>query len=153
MASLGIFDLFFLFITLGISLGLVIPFSGVLVRFRANFNPKGLRLDEEGSTSPPTGPVVKSYFAMFKRVYRIEGWPGLYKGLMPTALSTLIVTLFVLSVFDPEKPRRHSKYAAPDIGILGTMFYSILMLVVSLPATILTYRSITTPFNLATSTQ
>ncbi|RXW25622.1 hypothetical protein EST38_g265 [Candolleomyces aberdarensis] len=148
MASLGFFGIVFLFVTLAISLAIVIPFSGVLVRFRANFNPKGLRLDEEGSTSPPTGPVVKSYFAMFQRVYRIEGWPGLYKGLMPTALSTFTVTVFVLAVFDPEKPRRHSKYAAPDTGILGTLVYSILMLLVSLPATILTYRAITTPVKL-----
>jgi hypothetical protein len=37
---------------------------------------------------------------------------------VPTALTTFAVTLFVLAVFDPEKPRRHSKYAAPDTGIL-----------------------------------
>lgn len=37
---------------------------------------------------------------------------------MPTAITTLMVTLFVLLAFDPEKPRRHSKYAAPDTGIL-----------------------------------
>ncbi|KAF6761209.1 hypothetical protein DFP72DRAFT_987996 [Ephemerocybe angulata] len=121
---------------------------GVLVRFRANFNPKGIRMDEEGSAAPPTGPVVKSYFAMFSRVYRIEGVQGLYKGFMPTTLTTLAVTLFVLLALDPEKPRRHSKYAAPDTGVLGTLFYSILMLLVSLPSTILTYRSVTTIYKL-----
>ena len=59
MASLGFFGIVFLFVTLAISLAIVVPFSGVLVRFRANFNPKGLRLDEEGSTAPPTGPAAK----------------------------------------------------------------------------------------------
>lgn len=148
MAAFGVLELLVLLISLAISLAMVVPFSGVLVRFRANFNPKGIRMDEEGSAAPPTGPVVKSYFAMFVRVFRIEGAPGLYKGLMPTAITTLMVTLFVLLAFDPEKPRRHSKYAAPDTGILGTMFYSFLMLLVSLPTTILTYRSITTPYKL-----
>lgn len=148
MAAFGFLELIALFISLAVSLAIVVPFSGVLVRFRANFNPKGLRLDEEGSTAPPTGPVVKSYFAMFQRVYRIEGWPGLYKGIMPNALTTLVVTLFVLLAFDPEKPRRHSKYAAPQAGIIGTFFYSVLTLVVTLPATILTYRAVTTPVKL-----
>lgn len=72
MASFGLLELVVLFISLALSLAIVVPFSGVLVRYRANFNPKGLRLDEEGNTAPPTGPVVKSYFAMFQRVYRIE---------------------------------------------------------------------------------
>jgi len=108
MAAFGIFDIILLFVSLAISLAIVIPFTGVLVRFRANFNPKGLRLDEEGSTAPPTGPVVRSYFAMFKRVYRIEvcfgwiaaplfsdlmflqGWPGLYKGISQANVLSVI---------------------------------------------------------------
>jgi hypothetical protein len=42
------------------------------VRFRANYNPKGLQLDSEGGAVPHTGPVVRSYFGMMARVYRIE---------------------------------------------------------------------------------
>jgi hypothetical protein len=85
---------------IAISLGILIPFTvssphllfrlycvrtrslggqGVLVRFRANYNPKALRLDAEGEAQAHTGPVIESYFAMFVRTWKIEGWPGLYK--------------------------------------------------------------------------
>lgn len=64
-----------------VSLLLAVPLAGVLVRFRANYTPKGLQLDGEGGLQPHTGPVINSYFAMFARVKRLEGWLGLYKGL------------------------------------------------------------------------
>ncbi|KAJ3575100.1 hypothetical protein NP233_g1326 [Leucocoprinus birnbaumii] len=121
--NLGFLDTILLFITLGLSLAIVVPLTGVLVRFRANYNPKGLQLDAEGGAAPHTGPVVTSYFSMMGRVYRIEGIQGLYKGLMPTAISTFVVTL-------------------------GTLAYSVGMMIISLPTAILTYRSITTPHKL-----
>lgn len=68
----GFFDLLFLLTTLAVILAIVVPFTGVLVRFRANYNPKGLQLDAEGAAVPHTGPVVKSYFGMFQRVYQLE---------------------------------------------------------------------------------
>ena len=49
-----------------------VPLSGTLVRFRANYTPKGLQLDGEGGVQPHTGPVVNSYFAMLWRVKRLE---------------------------------------------------------------------------------
>lgn len=58
--------------SLAVSLLIIVPLTGILVRFRANYNPKGLRLDSEGVVQPPhTGPVV-SFLGMFLRVYRIE---------------------------------------------------------------------------------
>ena len=48
------------------------PLTGALVRFRANYNPKGLRLDAEGGAQPHTGPVISTFLGMLKRVYRIE---------------------------------------------------------------------------------
>jgi hypothetical protein len=139
---------FVLLVALAVSLGVFVPLTGVLVRFRANYNPKGLQLDSEGGATPHTGPVIKSYFAMFVRVYRLEGWPGLYKGLMPTAISTLFVSLLILLFVDTDQPR-HGRYRAPEVGVFGTLFYSIGMLVISLPTAILTYRSITTPHKLS----
>ena len=68
------------FLTYALSLLIAVPLTGVLVRFRANYTPKGLQLDGEGGVQPHTGPVVNSYFAMFARVRRLEGWLGLYKG-------------------------------------------------------------------------
>lgn len=61
-----------LFVAMVISLAIVVPLTGVLVRFRANYNPKALHLDSEGGATPHTGPVVNSYIQMFARVQRIE---------------------------------------------------------------------------------
>ncbi|KAF8893801.1 hypothetical protein BD779DRAFT_1503481 [Infundibulicybe gibba] len=140
-------DIILLLITLAISLAIIVPLTGVLVRFRSNYNPKGLRLDPEGDVQAHTGPVVQSYFAMMQRVYRIEKWEGLYKGLMPTAFSTLVVTAFIVTFLD-TKPR-HGAYKAPEAGILGTLVYSLAMMLISLPTAVLTYRSITTPHKLS----
>ena len=70
---------FLLFI--GVSLAVTVPLTGTLVRLRANFNPKGLQLDPEDGVQPHTGPVISGFFAMMRRVKRLEGWAGLYKGL------------------------------------------------------------------------
>jgi len=131
-----------------ISLAILVPLTGILVRFRANYNPKGLQLDSEGGATPHTGPVVRSYFGMMVRVYRLEGWAGLYKGLVPTAISTLFVSVIILLVVETDQPR-HGKYRAPETGVLGTLFYSLAMLIISLPTSIMTYRAITTPHNLS----
>lgn len=69
---LGFWDLLLLIPSLAISLAIIVPLTGVLVRFRANYNPKGLQLDAEGGAQPHTGPVVQTYFGMMQRVYRIE---------------------------------------------------------------------------------
>jgi len=119
-----------LLLALIISLVIFVPLTGVLVRFRANYNPKGLQLDSDGGAIPYTGPVVHSYFGMMARVYRLEGVAGLYKGLMPTAISSLLVGLVVVLFIDTTQPR-HGKYRAPETGILGTLIYSLGMLILS----------------------
>jgi hypothetical protein len=55
-----------------LTLAVFVPLTGILVRFRANYNPKGLQLDSEGGATPHTGPIVTSYFGMMFRVYRLE---------------------------------------------------------------------------------
>ncbi|KAF7361842.1 hypothetical protein MVEN_00528700 [Mycena venus] len=140
-------EYFFLVPSLAISLFFVVPLSGVLVRFRANYTPRGLSLDTEGSAVPHTGPVVSSYFSMFRRVLKIEGFQGLYKGLMPTFITALTVSLAILTFMD-SPGHRHNSYRAPTAGILGTFLYSILMMLISLPSAIITYRAITTPHRL-----
>ncbi|KAG7440037.1 mitochondrial carrier [Guyanagaster necrorhizus] len=144
---LGFLDLLALTLSLAVSLAIIVPLTGVLVRFRANYNPKGLQLDPEGGAQPHTGPIVKSYFGMMKRVYQIEGWPGLYKGLMPTFLSTSVVTVLIVVFMDTPLPR-HGTYHAPQTGVLGTLVYSIGMMLIALPTAIVTYRAITTPHKL-----
>lgn len=59
-------------ISLTVGLMITVPLTGSLVRLRANYNPKGLQLDEEGVVHPYTGPQVTSFFGMLARVKRIE---------------------------------------------------------------------------------
>lgn len=69
---LDLVALLLLLISLALTLALAVPLTGVLVRYRANYNPKGLQLDAEGGAQPYTGPIIRSYFTMLGRVYRIE---------------------------------------------------------------------------------
>ncbi|KAG2078997.1 hypothetical protein BDR04DRAFT_1124084 [Suillus decipiens] len=133
--------------SLAVSLAILVPLAGALVRFRAHYNPKGLQLDSEGGVQPHTGPVISSFVSMLRRVYRIEGWPGLYKGLMPTLLSTLVITFFLM-IFLSDSNLRHGTYSAPDAGVVGILVYSIFAMLVSLPQVIITNRAITTPHKL-----
>ncbi|KAL6302114.1 hypothetical protein BKA93DRAFT_818693 [Sparassis latifolia] len=104
---------------LAIPLIIAVPLTGALVRLRANYNPKEHQLDPEGNVEAHPGPVVTSFFGMLRRVKRIEGWSGLYKGMMPTLLASAVLAA-----------------------------YGLFSMLVSLPATIKTYRSITTPHKL-----
>jgi len=73
---MGVIDLLaaFLIFCLASSVSLLIhvPLLGALVRFRANYTPKGLQIGEEGGMTPHVGPVVPNYFAMLLRIKRIE---------------------------------------------------------------------------------
>ncbi|KAK0484370.1 hypothetical protein EDD18DRAFT_1197162 [Armillaria luteobubalina] len=149
---LGFLDFLVLTLSLAVSLAIIVPLTGILIRFRANYNPKGLQLDPEGGAQPHTGPVIKSYFGMMKRVYQLEGWPGLYKGLMPTLLSTSVVTVLIVVFMDTPKPR-HGTYHAPQTGVLGTLVYSTGMMLIALPTCnrhvpVIIQSAITTPHKL-----
>lgn len=199
---LGVYEFLLLIPSLAISLAIIVPLTGILVRFRANYNPKGLQLDAEGGAQPHTGPVIHSYVAMLLRVYRIEvcfkplvplGW-CLYicrAGLVftrdlvsctfptmqcwpklicvcavPTLVSSLVISSFILIFLDAPSPR-HGAYKVPIAGILvghlfqfprllinwfwnvqGTLVYSFLMMLISLPTAILTYRQVMHYFKL-----
>ncbi|KAF8187001.1 hypothetical protein K438DRAFT_1973184 [Mycena galopus ATCC 62051] len=84
-----------------ITLGIIMPFVGVLVRYRANYTPKAgaVRLDDEpGLPVNLTSDASLSYFGMMKRVYRIEGWGGLYKGLMPSSIATVVFVVLSIPI-------------------------------------------------------
>ncbi|KAH9972418.1 mitochondrial carrier [Lactifluus volemus] len=137
-------------LVLAIFLLITVPLTGALVRLRANYNPKGLQLDPEDGVQPHTGPVITSFFVMLSRVRTLEGWPGLLKGLMPTLLSNVVLTIFAVIFLDTSlsSPRNHGVYNSPATRMWGTLLYSIFLMLVSLPAIILSYRSITTPYRL-----
>ncbi|KAL1727363.1 mitochondrial carrier domain-containing protein [Schizophyllum commune] len=140
-------DLLALIVSLAVSLAIVVPLSGILIRYRANYNPKALNLDSEGGATPYTGPVINNYFAMLARVWRIEGWAGLYKGFMPTFLTTSMITVGLILFADAPRPGA-GHYRAPDVGIIGTLIYSFGNMLISLPSAILTCRAVTTPYKL-----
>jgi hypothetical protein len=58
---------------------------------------------------------------------------------VPTFLTALTVSLAILAFMD-SPGHRHGTYRAPNAGILGTLLYSLLMMVLSLPSAIITYR-------------
>ncbi|KAI0675211.1 mitochondrial carrier [Trametes maxima] len=151
MSSAG--ELLFLGITLSlslaVSLAITVPLTGALVRLRANYNPKALQLDPEGNVNVHTGPIVTSFFGMLRRVYNIEGFAGLYKGLMPTALATIVMTGFAVGALDSRGLASHTRIDTIDTGVLGVLASGIFGMLVALPAAILTYRSIVTPYKLS----
>lgn len=59
--------------------------------------------------------------------------------LVPTVLSTLVFTVFLM-IFLSESNLRHGKYSAPDSGVLGVLVYSIFAMLISLPQIIITNR-------------
>jgi len=72
------------------------------------------------------------------------------KGTMPTLLFNAVLSFFSAIFLDAtlSSPRNHGAYNAPSSGMWGTLLYSIFLMFVSLPAIIITYRSITTPYRL-----
>ncbi|KAF7350144.1 hypothetical protein MVEN_01316800 [Mycena venus] len=80
---------------IALGLGITMPFTGVLVRYRANYRPKrGVHLADENEAYE-TRAEADSYFGMMRRVHRIEGWAGLYKGIMPSIIATLIAMVAI----------------------------------------------------------
>lgn len=90
---MAFFDMLLMVIVLTIAscIGLLIhvPFVGALIRYRSNYTPKGLQLDQDGQPQPYVGPVIPkyvssiaqgaqltvlrvSYFSMLVRIKRIE---------------------------------------------------------------------------------
>ncbi|OAX39312.1 hypothetical protein K503DRAFT_769608 [Rhizopogon vinicolor AM-OR11-026] len=134
--------------SLALSMTVMVPLLGTRVRFRAHYNPKGLQLHSEGELEGGhhTGPVISSFFGMLRRIYRIEGWSGLYRGLMPSLLFRVIP--FFLVILLSHSNLRHEMNNDSDGGAVGMLAYSILVMLVSLPLEIITNRAITTPHKL-----
>jgi len=69
---LNLLDMMIVLGDVAIALAVVPPIVGIGVRYRAHYNPKGLQLVSEGEEHPHTGPHISSFFAMMRRVHRIE---------------------------------------------------------------------------------
>ncbi|KAJ7054201.1 mitochondrial carrier [Mycena amicta] len=131
-------------ISSAITLAFTMPFIGALVRFRANYTPRRVQLAQEEDDSGSPVVDIGSYFGMLKRVHRIEGWAGLYKGIMPSIIESvisvaLISPLFAIAVFHPI-------YVNPPQAVA---FFAIVPLFLLIPMQVLKVRVITTPYKLS----
>ncbi|KAJ1303786.1 hypothetical protein OPQ81_008209 [Rhizoctonia solani] len=150
----------FLLVMLGpIALGLFIavPIAGAIVRLRANYTPKGLRLNQEedinGSShvapEARVGPAVDGIVNMIRRIYRLEGWSGFYKGFVPAFASTILLTLWaVLTIPGHPKYKPRCSMHVPATNVFRGLLYGFGTLTVSIPYEILFNRAVCTPHRL-----
>ncbi|KAJ7719012.1 hypothetical protein DFH07DRAFT_859666 [Mycena maculata] len=139
------------------SLAITMPFVGALVRYRATYTPKrlqGLPGDESESITSSSSSI--GYFGMLKRVYRVEGWTGLYKGIMPSIITGLIAIV----VFSPVAVFMAVGQGLPDVAaytpppngvVTWTLAFAVSIIpgLLIFPLQIITNRAITTPHKLA----
>ncbi|TFK25693.1 mitochondrial carrier [Coprinopsis marcescibilis] len=151
MAALSPIEVIYVLIALAGVLAILAPLNGVLVRFRVNYSGrKSLQLhelDSNGTAAPRPSPIVKTYYDMFRRVDRLEGVAGLFKGSMPTVIQILGVTILVALFVDPRKSR-WLKARAPIAEILISLLYTSIMLIATLPIRVISNRAIITPMKL-----
>ncbi|KAK0460686.1 mitochondrial carrier domain-containing protein [Desarmillaria tabescens] len=132
---------------LAISLAVTVPLTGILVRFRANYTPKSrIALDEENAA--PTC-FTYTYLGTARRIYRIEGWRGFFKGYVPLLFSFLCVR-FGMALFTSYEPnvRRGVPQILP-LGIVKTVVVTLLSIILGVPYRVIVYRSMVTPYNLS----
>ncbi|KAJ6545350.1 hypothetical protein B0H19DRAFT_1266800 [Mycena capillaripes] len=144
---------------IALALGITMPFTGVLVRYRANYTPKrNIHLPDADEAFYETRAETDSYFGMMRRVHRLEGWAGLYKGIMPSIIATLIA-MVALSPFAIFMSMGHrvlpgGRVVMPTPSGLVLWILSFAMAVIPtilvIPMLIITNRAITTPHKLDT---
>jgi len=85
-----------------------------------------------------------------KRVKRIEGIQGYYKGLMPEVMNSAALTiaaaiLLGTSFTDPQ----FGRYSVPRAGSLSLFLYTLFVATLAIPFTVISNRAITTPKRLS----
>ncbi|KAJ6468207.1 hypothetical protein C8R45DRAFT_1017919 [Mycena sanguinolenta] len=149
----GVVSLALWIVATGIAFTIGIPLVGVLIRYRANYTPKtgAVRLDDEVAPSvAPRADASIGYFGMMKRVHRLEGWEGLYKGIMPSIITSLIADVVVapfsvvlLQFTGPNSPPLSLLHR----WVIG-LGMSIIPTLLIFPMQIIVNRAITTPHKL-----
>jgi hypothetical protein len=146
-------------VTLLISLAILVPFIGVVVRYRANYNPRALNLSEEDAR---VAPRISSLLSMFLRTRRIEGWQGLWKGFsecrahscpfcanyldadwgfaVPSLLYSLFNTFTAILWLGASGNRPKGQYSIPEASAFRALIYGLVMSFLSIPFTIIINR-------------
>jgi len=142
---------------ISVGLAISVPIAGAIVRLRANYTPKGLQLNQEEDVNGSShvapearvGPAVDGIVNMMRRIYQLEGWPGMYKGFMPAFVSTILLTLWaLLTIPGHAKYQPRSQMHVPSTGIFRGLLYGMGALVVGIPYEILFNRAVCTPHRL-----
>ncbi|KAF9045061.1 hypothetical protein BJ165DRAFT_1474993 [Panaeolus papilionaceus] len=128
---------------------LPVPLTGVLVRWRANYSPKSIRLEDDEQlpadleqaadrgTENRVGPSVNSYLDMFVRVYRLEGVAGYFKGVVPMLTFHTLVTLL------PQPDRYNKNNRVPWYAIqLTDLIYLLCIFTLSVVTMTIVYRTV-----------
>ncbi|KAG7098327.1 hypothetical protein E1B28_000288 [Marasmius oreades] len=148
------------------TLVVMLPLSGLLVRWRAHFSPTRTRREGSGEEQVQQEAMkspVMGYFTIARKVYALEGLKGLYKGIgmqlisivISSALSHLIIPFpFFTSGGDEykpptRKPRGSIHFGNPDIRVSTHLADWVLRLAIDIPTQILLNRAITTPYKLS----
>ncbi|KAL5495988.1 hypothetical protein ACEPAH_3117 [Sanghuangporus vaninii] len=116
------------------------PFFSTIVKYRSNYSPKRIELDQEGNRSHPVA-GVNSYFAMMKRVKQLEGQAGFYKGIVPCSLLLAFLrSIPVLIRAGIIVIRKRDLWHSLAIALFSE--------IVVLPIRVITFRAMTTPYRL-----
>ncbi|KAF5334129.1 hypothetical protein D9758_018617 [Tetrapyrgos nigripes] len=75
---------------------------------------------------------------MFRRVYKLEGMAGLYKGFMPTLFTGFVVFILVFLTW----------LVSPVRSTAFNLIFTLLSFIVSLPLSVIINRAICTPYRL-----
>ncbi|KAG7088942.1 hypothetical protein E1B28_012887 [Marasmius oreades] len=132
-----------------LSVAISVPLAGALTRWRVHHSPKRIQLEDSEVQQEPSlsTPTVTGYFNTLGRVYRLEGWAGLYKGFSPTFFSFLIIMSALVAWLKidttPRLPWNFNNLPIPALIVFG-----VLSMVVGIPMQVLTTRAIVTPYRL-----
>ncbi|KAJ8081177.1 hypothetical protein PM082_018020 [Marasmius tenuissimus] len=151
-----------------------VPLTGALVRWMVHYDPDRAYIkDPERLTTKSSTYVLAFSFALvmtrwngvvarllvdgyastLRRVRRLEGWAGLYKGFWPSFVGVFAASLIALSLppDDPDltvgRSARFGEYGA----VLGVFMNVIMCLIIEIPVQVLTIRAIVTPYKLRSS--
>jgi len=141
-------------VLIGIAASLLIvsalwPFLGTLTRYMAHYRPKRVVLGDEDRGergllqihSENDEPTFTGYWSLFRRVKRVEGTRGLWKGLgtflimFSCTVAMMLLLALVFTVF-----RLHLSPSLPFFA-LGLI---IVIYIISIPVRVVVYRSLTT---------
>ncbi|KAF7335722.1 hypothetical protein MVEN_02227700 [Mycena venus] len=156
-------DLFCSILSFAVVLGITMPFVGALVRYRANYTPKtgAVHLEDEAGDEgigAHHSDASIGYFGMMGRVYRFEGWVGLYKGIVPSIIACCIglfavVPITVVAALEWHVIPYGRVYLPPQYpGMMGWILglgLSTLPALLLVPMRIIINRAITTPHKLS----